>query len=47
MDVIGADPESLGYERFRSVDAATEYWGLEPYVDPNEEELLTEHNENE
>lgn len=35
VDVIGADPESLGYERFRSVDAATEYLGLTPYVDPN------------
>ena len=36
VDVIGADPEELGYERFRSVDAATEYWGLMPYVDPAE-----------
>lgn len=34
-------PEELGYERFRSVDAAAEYWGLVPYVDPEmaEDEL--------
>ena len=37
VDVIGADPEALGYERFRSVDAATEYWELTQYVDPNAE----------
>ena len=41
VDVIGAAPESLRYERFRSVDAAVDYWGLVPYVD-TEEELLTE-----
>jgi hypothetical protein len=41
VDVIGAAPEALGYERFRSVDAATEYWELVPYVDPNAEELST------
>jgi hypothetical protein len=40
VDVIGADPETLGFERFRSVDAATEYWGLVPYEYP--EELSTE-----
>jgi hypothetical protein len=35
-------PDMHGYEMFRSVEAATEYWGLEPYVDPAwEEELLT------
>jgi hypothetical protein len=39
VDVIGADPESLGYERYRSVDAAVAYWELTPYVDPNAEEL--------
>ena len=32
VDVIGADPETLGYERFRSVDAATEYWELTPFM---------------
>lgn len=37
VDVIGADPESLGYERFRSVEVAVEYWGLTPYVDPTAE----------
>lgn len=31
VDVIGADPETLGYERFRSVEAAAEYWELTPY----------------
>ena len=39
--MIGADPQEHGYEPFRSVDAAVEYWELEPYVYP-EEELLTE-----
>jgi hypothetical protein len=42
VDVIGADPESLGYERFRSVEVAAEYWGLQPYQYPEEEQLLTE-----
>ena len=38
-------PDQRGYELFRSVEAATEYWGLEPYVDPNcEDEFLTETN---
>lgn len=37
VDVIGADPESLGYERYRSVDAAVAYWGLTPYECPEEE----------
>ena len=39
VDVIGADPESLGYERFRSVDAAVAYWGLTPYVYPETETI--------
>lgn len=39
VDVIGADPESLGYERFRSVEVAAEYWGLTPYVDPETETI--------
>ena len=44
-EVLGAEPEALGYELFRSVEAACEYWGLEPWVDPNwEEEFLTETN---
>ena len=33
-EVLGTEPEALGYEPFRSVEAACEYWGLEPYVDP-------------
>ena len=46
-EVIGAEPETLGYEPFRSVDAACEYWGLTQYVDPAwEEELLTETTTN-
>ena len=32
IDVWGADPETLGYERFRSVDAATDYWELTPFM---------------
>lgn len=39
VDVIGADPESLGYERFRSVEVAAEYWGLTEYVDPETETI--------
>ena len=38
-------PDMHGYELFRSVEAACEYWGLEPYVDPDwEDEFLTETN---
>lgn len=40
VDIWGADPQELGYEPFRSIDAALAYWELEPYVYP-EEELLT------
>jgi hypothetical protein len=35
-----SDPDEMGFERFRSVDAATEYWGLVPYEHP-EDELST------
>lgn len=45
VDVIGADPEELGYERFRSVDAAVAYWELTPFmpIEPETEpETLTE-----
>lgn len=41
VDIWGADPQELGYEPFRSVDAAVAYWELEPYVS-TEDELLTE-----
>lgn len=37
--VIGADPESLGYERFRNVEVAAEYWGLTPVMEIPEEDL--------
>ena len=37
-------PDQHGYELFRSVEAACEYWGLTEYVDPDEENLLTETN---
>lgn len=37
VDIIGADPQERGYELFRSVDAAVDYWELTQY-----EELLTE-----
>lgn len=40
-------PEQMGYEQFRSVDAAVAYWELEPWVDPEQEELLTENTYNE
>ena len=44
-EVLGAEPETLGYEPFRSVEAAVAYWELEPYVDPEgEEDFLTETN---
>lgn len=36
VEVIGADPEGLGYERFRSVEAAVAYWELAPYEYPEE-----------
>lgn len=43
VDVIGAAPETLGYERYRSVEVAADYWGLTPYVEPETElETLTE-----
>lgn len=39
----GSEPDAHGYEMFQSVDAATEYWGLIPWVDPEQEkELLQE-----
>jgi hypothetical protein len=38
----GSEPDAHGYEPFRSVEAACEYWGLAAYVDPEaEQELLT------
>lgn len=37
-EVFGADPESLGYERYRSVDAAISYWELTPYIAPEAEQ---------
>ena len=39
VDVVGADPVELGFERFRSVEAARDFWGLVDYVDPNAEKL--------
>ena len=40
----GSEPDAHGYEPFRSVEVATEYWGLTPWVDPETEtELLTEY----
>ncbi len=37
QEIIGAEPEALGYEAFRSVESAVAYWELEPYEDPEEE----------
>lgn len=50
VDMLTPDnstPDAHGYELFRSVDAAVEYWELTPYVAPETENLLTETNENE
>lgn len=50
VDMLTPDnstPDAHGYERFRSVDAAVEYWELQPWVDPEAEKLLTEYNANE
>jgi hypothetical protein len=41
----GSEPDAHGYEPFRSVDVATEYWGLTPWVDPEQEGLLTNTDE--
>jgi hypothetical protein len=38
-------PEDLGYEQFRSVESAVEYWELTPYVDPTLEEQFNTTNE--
>lgn len=43
--IIGADPQELGYEPYRSVDAAVAYWELEPWVDPEAENLLLNQGE--
>lgn len=43
----GSEPDSHGYEPFRSVESATEYWGLQPYIDPNAEQELLTDTENE
>ena len=37
----GNDPSLHGYEPFDSVEQAVEFWELQPYVDPNAEELST------
>ena len=42
-----SEPDAHGYELYRSVDAAVAYWELEPWVDPEAENLLTEYNANE
>ena len=40
--MVGGDPQEHGYEPFRSVEAAAEYWELQPYVYPEQEQLLTD-----
>lgn len=40
--MVGGDPQDHGYELFRSVEAAAEYWELQPYVHPEDEQLLTD-----
>ena len=38
-------PEDHGYEQFRSVEAAVEYWELTPYVDPTLEEQINSNEQ--
>jgi hypothetical protein len=45
VDVVGSSPEAEGYEPFRRVDVAINYWGLTPWVDPEQEEFLTNTDE--
>ncbi len=45
VDVVGSSPEAEGYEPFRSVDVAVNYWNLQPWVDPEQDEILTNTNE--
>lgn len=45
VDIVGSSPEAEGYEPFRSVDVAVNYWNLQPWVDPEHEEILTNTNE--
>ena len=45
VDVVGSSPEAEGYEPFRRVEAAVAYWNLQPWVDPEQEELLTNNEE--
>jgi hypothetical protein len=37
QNVLGAEPTDLGYEPFRSVEIAVEYWGLSPFIYPEHE----------
>lgn len=42
----GSEPDAHGYEPFRSVESAVDYWALTEWVDPEaEEELLTNTEE--
>ena len=45
VDVVGSSPEAEGYEPFRSVDVAVNYWNLQPWVDPEADEILTNTEE--
>lgn len=38
---LGQDPAAYGYTPFDSVEQAAQSWELQPYVDPNAEELST------
>ena len=38
-------PEDHGYEQFRSVEAAVEYWNLIPYIDPTLEEQFNSNEQ--
>ena len=41
----GLSEAEHGYERFETVDAACAAWGLTAWVDPEQEELLTNIDE--
>ena len=38
-------PEQMGYEPYENQEEALSAWGLTPYVDPEQEELLIDQGE--
>lgn len=45
VDIVGSSPEAEGYEQFRSVESAVEYWELTPYIDPTLEEQINSNEQ--